>query len=335
MLKVGVIGFGGMGHGHARNYMRLSDCQLVAVADVRPEQLQGKSMEINLGTQEAVDMSAVKTYPSGDALLAAGGLDIVSVCLPTDMHSEYTVKALKAGLHVVCEKPMARSLKEADAMIRAQKKSGKLLMIGQCLRFWPCYEKVEEVYKSGEFGKLLMLNMRRVSACPRWAYQDWFHDGKRSGGALLDMHIHDTDYANYLLGVPDAVVTVGRTYDTGAIDNAVTQYIYSQGPLVMAETSWTYSGGFNMAFCAIFEKATLEMGYKDSSLRLRRPGDKDWQAVTLPAGGGHDRELAYFVECVKSGSEPVRCTPLSTRETMRIAFGEEKSALAGGKRVAL
>src|SRR5450759_3366708 len=134
-------------------------------------------------------------------------------------------------------------------------------MIAQCLRFWPCYEKVQEVYRSGELGRLLMLSMRRVSPCPGWGGADtWFKDGKRSGGCLLDMHIHDTDFANCLLGVPQAVMTTGATYATGAIDNAVTQYVYGNGLAVMAESSWAYGGGFVMSFCAIFEKATLEMG---------------------------------------------------------------------------
>jgi predicted dehydrogenase len=148
------------------------------------------------------------------------------------------------------------------------------------------------------------------------------------------MHIHDTDFANCLLGVPRAVFTVGATHRTGAIDNAVTQYLYDGKVAVMAETSWSYGHGFSMSFCAIFEDATLEMGYKDGSLRLLRAGQEP-ASVELPAAGGHEREIDYFLGCVKEGRDPERCTPFSTRETMRIALAEEASALAGGRLVEL
>jgi predicted dehydrogenase len=334
-LQVGIIGFGGMGHFHGGVYAKRQDAQLTAVADIRPEQLSGKSMEINIGTGAACDMSAVHTYTQADEMLAKEKLDLVSICLPTDLHAEYTVKALEAGCHVLCEKPMSRTLQEADAEIAAQKRSGTFLMIAQCLRFWPCYEKVAEVYNSGELGKLLMLSMRRVSGTPGWGgAQTWFRDGARSGGCLLDMHIHDTDFANSLLGVPKSVITTGNVFATGAIDNAVTQYVYDGQVAVMAETSWAYGGGFVMSFCAIFEKGTLEMGYKDNDLWLMCPGQKA-QKVELPAGGGYEREIDYFIGCIRAGRPPARCLPFSTRESMRIALAEEKSALAGGKTVRL
>jgi len=334
-LKIGIIGFGGMGHFHAACYAKRPDSQLAAVADIRPEQLTGKALEINIGTGAACDMSSVHAYTSADEMLAAEKLDLVSICLPTDLHAAYAIKALEAGCHVLCEKPMSRHLKEADAEIKAVHRTGRRLMIAQCLRFWPCYEKLATVYRSGALGRLLLLSMRRVSPCPGWGgAETWFKDGRRSGGALLDMHIHDTDFTNHLLGVPKAVVTTGAPYATGAIDNAVTQYLYDGGVAVMAETSWSYGGGFVMSFCAIFEQGTLEMGYKDSDLWLLRPGEKPLK-MELPAGDGYAREIDYFITCIQTGVEPERCLPFSTRETMRIAFAEEKSALAGGKAVKL
>ena len=335
MLKIGIIGFGGMGHVHASQYVKTPDTCLTAVADIRPEQLKGQAMELNIGPGEACDMQDVATYLSGDEMLAAEALDLVSVCLPTDIHADYTVKALTAGCHVLCEKPMSRTLAQADDAIVARDRSGKQLMVAQCLRFWPCYERLVEAYGSGEFGKLLMLSMRRVSAPPGWgAARSWFMDGTRSGGALLDMHIHDTDFANHLLGVPTAVTTVGTPHCSGAIDNAVTHYHYDGGPVVMAETSWSYSGGFKMGFCALFENATLEMGYQDDNLTLLRPGQLP-ETLELPSEGGYEREIAYLIDCIRADRKPERCTAESTRETMRIALAEEASALAGGERVAL
>jgi predicted dehydrogenase len=335
MLKVGIIGFGGMGHFHAAQYPTITEAELVAVADTRPGQLEAGSLKINLGASGCCDLSKVRTYRSADEMLARERLDAVDICLPTDLHAEYAIRALRAGCHVLCEKPMARTLPEAEAMQKAATDAGRTLMIAQCLRFWPAYVRLREAHRSGEFGRLLMLSMRRFSPVPGWGgTQSWFADGKRSGGALLDMHIHETDYVNWLLGVPNSVVTSGATFRTGAVDNAVTQYFYDGGPVVAAETSWGYGGSFSAAFCAIFEHATLEAGYKSADLALARPG-APVETVSLPARDPYREEIAYFVDCVLHGREPDTCTASSTRETIRIANAEAQSAAAGGARVML
>jgi len=335
MLRAGVIGFGGLGHVHAAAYAKRTDVQLVAVADIDPERLTGKSIKINLGENQAFDLQAVRTYRSANRMLAHEALDLVSICLPTDLHAKVAVRALQKGVHVLTEKPMSRTLRQADAAIAAQEQSGRLLMVAQCLRFWPCYERLLAAHRSGEFGRLLMLSMRRISGSPGWGgARSWFLDGRRSGGCLLDMHIHDTDFVNHLLGVPEAVVATGRSHVSGAIDNSFTQYVYPDGPVVMAEASWSYGGGFNMAFVASFERATLEMGYCDATLRVLRSGQAP-ETLELPATSAYDAEIDYFVGCIQCGKPPERCLPASTRETMRIALCEERSALAGGKRIKL
>jgi predicted dehydrogenase len=335
MLKVGIIGFGGMGHHHAARYPKIPDIELVAVADSRPGQLEASALQINLGASGVCDLSEVRTYRSTDEMLARERLDAVDICLPTDLHAEHAVKAMRAGCHVLCEKPMALTLSEADAMLKTAADTGRTLMIAQCLRFWPAYVRVREAHRSSEFGRLLLLSLRRFSPVPGWSgTMNWFADGKRSGGALHDMHIHDTDYVNWLLGVPASVVTSGATFRTGAIDNAVTQYFYEDGPVVAAETSWGYGGSFSAAFCAIFENATLETGYRSADLLLARPGAAV-ETVSLPERDPYREEIAYFVDCVLHGREPDTCTPSSTRETIRITAAEAHSAAAGGERVVL
>ena len=148
------------------------------------------------------------------------------------------------------------------------------------------------------------------------------------------MHIHDTDFANWLLGVPSAVATSCAPFRTGAIDNAVTHYLYENGPVVTGETSWGYGAGFHSALCAIFENATIETGYRSGDVTLARPGAAV-EKLELPAKDPYREEIAYFLACIREGREPENCTPFSTRETMRIALAEERSALAGGKRVTL
>ncbi len=333
-MQVGIIGFGGMGHVHAARLAGLAEVKLSAVADVRPEQLSAKSLQLNLGASGSCELAGVDTYGSGDELLAEAKLDVVHICLPTDLHAEYAIKAMEAGCHVLCEKPMARSLPETDAMLAAVRRTGRRLMIGQCLRFWPCYQRIKAAYESGEFGPLRMLAMRRVSGFPGWSARSWFADGRRSGGALLDLHVHDTDFVNWLLGCPTAVSTRGVDGGSGAIDCAATHYHYPAGPVVMAETSWNYGGGFNMAICATFEQATLEMGYRSGDTLLLRPGQPA-ETLALPNTDAYAAEIAYFLDAVRQNREPEVCRPESTRDSLRIALAEEQSALAGGAPVSL
>jgi predicted dehydrogenase len=334
VLKAAIIGFGGMGRVHARAYARRADVALVAVADERQERLDGKAVEMNIGSTGAADMAAVRAYRSGDEMLRNEKPDVVSVCVPTDLHAEFSIRAMEAGAHVLCEKPMSRTLEGADGMIAARDRTGRVLMVAQCLRFWPAYERLAECVRSGEHGKLLMLSMRRVSAPPGWSGPGtWFTDGRRSGGCLLDMHIHDTDLVNHLFGVPAAVVTAGSSCVSGAVDNSFTQYLYDGGPLVMAEASWCRAGEFRMSFDAVFERASLELG-AGGALTLTLLGQEP-AAVALPEGNGYAREIEYFLACAAEGRAPQRCLPESTRDTMRIALAEEQSALAGGARIAL
>lgn len=331
-LKAAILGFGGIGHFHATNYIGQQDVELVAVADMVPEQLEVAVAEINLGSSGESNLGALRKYTSYEALIKNERLDFIDICVPTDLHSKYAVKALKAGLPVLSEKPMGRTLAQADAMIRASEASGNLLMIGQCLRFWPCYEALKAAYDGRKYGRLLRLSMTRNSGLPH-GRDNWFRDGKRSGGALLDMHIHDTDFVNHLLGVPDAVATFGCTHYTGAIDDAVTNYIYEGGPLVSAETSWSH-GAFSMGFTAVFEDATLQVTGEVTKMTIFRL-DQEPEVVSLCEEGGHFREIAYFAKCVRQNRVPQLCDPVSTRETIRIALAEERSARNGGRRVAL
>ena len=331
-LKAAILGFGGIGHFHAANYVGQEDCELVAVADNAPEQLASSKMTINLGESGETDLSQLRKYPSYEALVRNEELDFIDICIPTDLHAKYAVKALKAGLNVLSEKPMARTLAQADAMIRAAEAGGKLLMIGQCLRFWPCYEALKAACDSGKYGKLLRLSMRRLSGLPH-GYRNWFRDGKRSGGSLLDMHIHDTDFVQHLFGTPDAVVTFGCPHGSGAIDEALTHYLYEGGPLVSAETSWSLNQ-FQMSYEAVFEEATLSVGNDPARLFIDRL-DQERETVELANQNGHAREIAYFAKCLKNG-RPVRvCDPESTRETIRIALAEERSARNGGRKIRL
>lgn len=318
-IRVALVGGGFMGRMHSEVYGALEGVELVHVCDkeiAKAEALAGAH--------------GAATSASIDEMLAAGGFDVVDICLPTDLHADYTVKALEAGKHVVCEKPMA--LKEADAerMIAAAEAADRRLMIAHCIRFWPEYEILERYVKDGSLGKLLSLNLTRYGAFPSWSSDNWLADEKRSGGGALDMHIHDTDYALYLLGEPDKIVSHGSVDERG-VSHVFTTMTFGK-TVVQLEGGWNLPSNapFKMAFRAIFEKgaAIFDAGpltiYEDG----KDPVVPEVAKMSAQGGGnisdlgGYFFELKYFYDRLRTGEALDRITPQSSRASLAATLEE-------------
>lgn len=331
-LKAALIGFGGMGHFHSTCYAKQKNLELVAICDQDPESFKKTEEEINIGASGKTDLSKIKQCYSYEELIKNVDFDVLDICLPCPLHAEYAIRAMKDGYHVICEKPMARNTKDAMQMIRTSKKTGKKLMIAQCLRFMPSYQFMKEALDNGTYGKLLRLDMRRCGSLPG---QAWYRDPAQSGGALLDLHLHDTDYINYLLGVPASVQTFGIARDTGGIDDLMTNYEYPEGPVANSEGSWC-KGTWACSTIGVFEKATVEI-YGTNTVKVFRLDVKGCEEHKFAEKDANPyfNEIAYFAECILKNQDPVRCMPESTLTSIRIAEAEEKSARARGKKVAL
>ena len=331
-LKAAILGFGGMGHVHAAAYAGQKDVELVACCDIDPAQFERKDVELNFGKSGSSDTKTLKKYLSYEDLVRAeaGKLDYIDIALPSDLHCEYAVRAMKDGFHVLCEKPMALNSADAKKMIAASKKTGKLLMIAQCLRFNDAYLVIKKAYDSGKYGKLLRLCAHRVSKQPG----GWFRDVSRSGGALMDLHLHDIDFIQFMLGVPDELISFGVTVSSGGIDDSVTNYIYKNGPVVTAAGSWARCG-WSCGMTAIFEKVTLELKNDEITLYDHKTGKTGPLKFRKSGHNHYFNEIAAFADAVRKGVTPVSATPESTCESIRIIECEQKSALAGGKRIRL
>ena len=326
-LRAALIGFGGMGHFHATQYKEQKNCELVAICDIDPEKFKKLSAEINLGNSGVADLSKVHQYLSYEELLKNETFDYLDICLPCHLHAEYAIRAMKDGKHVLCEKPMARDVRLADRMIAVSGKTRKFLMIAQCLRFEKTYSTLKKAYDSGKYGKLLRLSMTRCGGAPS---QGWYHDVKCSGGAILDLHLHDTDFINYMIGTPDAVLTSGVSRVSGGIDDLMTTYYFKNGPIVNSEGSWCRSK-WGCTTVAVFEKATLEIAAPKVIVHV--DGRKN-REIDCSGTNGYFNEIAYFCECILKNRRPSVASMESTRESIRIVLAEEKSALTG-RRVSL
>ncbi len=330
MVRVGLVGLGFMGQQHFAIYDALEGAQVVAVCDRIPERVAERAASVggNLGEATELDLSAQARYVSFDEMLEAGGLDVVDVCTPTPLHAEMTVRALEAGCHVVCEKPMARTLAQCDAMIKAAEQTGKLLLIAQCIRFWPEYEVLARMVADGDLGEVRWARFVRQSPTPTWASEGWLLDPEQSGGALLDLHIHDVDFILSVFGTPNAVFARGMNMvsEGAPVDHVETSYLY--GDMVCtAQGGWVMPDGFpfEMGFQVLGTKGLLVFSLaRDPALQFY-PADGEPMTPEYEAGTGYENELAYFVECIESGQPPERVTPQSARESVRIVKAEAES----------
>lgn len=340
MIRLALVGLGFIGQTHFRVHQQVPGVQLLAVCDKIPERVaaQVPSLAGNLGGDPTpLDLSALARFTSFAELLAAGGLDCVDLCTPTFLHADMAVQALEAGVHVICEKPMALSVADCQRMIDAARANDRSLFIAQCIRFWPAYEVAADMITRGALGRIVSAKFTRLSATPRWSESNWILDPSLSGGALLDLHIHDVDFIASVFGTPPAVFSrAANGFTVGPkVDHVLTQYLYDDFVCV-AEAGWAMPPGFPfvMAFQILGDQGLLDFALgRDPSLVLRRPNGE--QVVPeVSSETGYEREMAYFFECIESGCAPARVTPESACESVRICAAEFESAQTG-KLVAL
>ncbi|HPT77582.1 MAG TPA: Gfo/Idh/MocA family oxidoreductase [Candidatus Atribacteria bacterium] len=340
MLKTGLVGLGFMGRGHLDNLIRLTQegypVRLTAVCDIDEEKFSGKTIAGNLqiGLKE-YDFSQYALYTDFDEMLQKEELDCVIIALPTYLHKETTIKALKRGINVLCEKPMALSSADCEEMISTAEESGRKLMIGQCLRFWPAYEYLKHCVDTGKFGKAVGGYFFRGGGTPQWSYQGWMMKKDLCGGCLMDQHIHDIDMINWLFGKPLYVSTLGKNVIPGSgYDIVSTNYYYDDGKVINAQDDWTLNGdfGYEMLFRVNFERGNLE--FKNGRLKVN-PNDGKSYTPDLSAEDGYYRELIYFLDAVMNDKPILISTPESTADTIRIAEAEARSADKGGEKEAV
>ena len=335
-VKIGIIGFGFMGTTHWGVYKGLKNAKVVALADLDAAKRKGDISKVvgNIGggdNSKPIDLTGVTVYDDAMKLIREADVDLIDICVPTSDHAKLAIAALKAGKHVFCEKPLCRTAAEVKQIVAAAKKAKGFFNVGLCVRAWPEYRAAYEYFKAGKAGKMLSATFKRVSpGVDGNSWQNWYMDGKISGGALLDLHVHDTDEVNYFFDKPKAVTAVGANVvsKNGGIDHVVTTYDFGDGRLVMAEGGWEQAKGatFEMSFTIVCEKATLKLDSTGFNVFLKN-GKKLTPKLDVKNGPtGWHQELAYFVNCVQKGVKPTKYQTIdSIADTMKIVFAEEKS----------
>ena len=329
MLRIGIVGLGFMGKMHFRCYKSDTNVEVTAICDADAKQLQNSSgVAGNIsGAEDDLDLSNIALYSDLSKMLAEEKLDALSIASPTFLHASQTIEALNAGVHVFCEKPMALNSGDCREMAEVAKQSGKTLQIGHCIRFWPEYVQAKEIIDSQKYGKVLAATFQRLSLTPTWSWDNCFLDGKRSGGAMLDLHIHDTDYVQYVFGMPKEVFSRGVIGPSGEFDHTVTQYLYGNDCVITAEGGWIMAPGFGfeMSFKIMLEKATLVYSSTQEPTFRIFPIDGETIIPEIPTGDGYSFEIQHFVDTLSGKAVPSIITPEQSGDSVKIIEAEKES----------
>jgi predicted dehydrogenase len=328
-VNVAVVGLGFMGVTHLRAYLGHPLARVLAVCDPSRLPVNGVLAGVAGNIQKAGDLHVgpdVKVFRRLEDLLGEAEVDLVDICTPTPLHPAQAIAALKAGKHVLCEKPLARTAAEAREILAVAQNSPGFLMPAMCLRFWPGWRWLKDVVTAKTHGAVLAARFRRVSALPAWNRAG----GGDHGGALFDLHIHDSDFVNFLFGRPQSVFSRGVAAADGAIHHVVTQYDYPGGPAVHAEGSWLLAHGFDMAYTLYCERATLDydLARGADALVITQLGGLP-RAVPPTGTDGYEGEIDYFLGCIGLRQAPHTVTAADGLTALEICEAEEKSVRTG------
>jgi len=331
-VNVAVVGLGFMGITHIKSYQQLDNARLVAVCDAVRLPTEGVLAGVsgNIRGADAVNLGKdIRAYKKLEDLLADPTVDLIDLCVPTPLHGPQAIAALGSGKHVICEKPLARTSAVAREIVGAAKAAKGCFMPAMCMRFWPGWAWLKDLKEQGKYGKILAARFRRVSAPPGWSRDSYFK-GNDSGGALLDLHIHDTDFVQFLFGRPTAVYSTGQSRFSGAIDHVVTQYQVDGGATVYAEGSWLLTSGFGMSYTVIFEQATVDFDSARGADALHLLEEGKPAPVIRPDGvDGYVEELRYLVDSIQTGKPLTVVTAADGLSAVEICEAEEKSIQTG------
>ena len=334
MVRIGIAGIGFMGVTHYKAAQKVKGGRVTAVFTRDPKKLAGDWTRVkgNFGDSGGMqDLSRVRRYDDLGAMIADPDLDLIDICLPTTMHRDVTLDALKAGKHALVEKPIALSVRDADRMVEAARKARRRLMVGQVLRFFPEFAILKRAIEGGKFGKLLGAHFKRIISKPNWSRDNWFADLSKTGGAGVDLHIHDTDFILYLFGKPDRVFSSGMTMQ-GYVQYLTTHYLYDgRNVSVTAESGCVAQSGlpFKHGYEVFFEKGSFlyDSMYGQPILLLTADGKKTTPRLNFP--DAFVAEVQHAVDCVRKDVESPILSGASARDSLRLCLLESEAVKKG------
>jgi myo-inositol 2-dehydrogenase / D-chiro-inositol 1-dehydrogenase len=322
-FRVGIVGAGFIGEAHLAAW---------AAEGVQPQVLDRDATR----AAALAERFGVRVATSFDELL--GTVDVVDVCTPTHQHAEIAIRAAEAGRHVICEKPLARTVEDADAVVAACDRAGVRLLVGHVVRYFPEYEAAHRIVAEGGIGDPAVLRLKRASFRPRRPAGHWFFDPALSGGMVVDLMIHDFDYARWVAGEVVAVQcrSVAAERPELGVDHAYAILTHKSGAISHVTGSWAYSPPtFRTSLEIAGSRGLVE---HDSAVAppivtyLAARGSDSDATVGLPASPLAEDpfrlELREFRQSIERGIPP-RVTARDGVEALRIALAADESSRSG------
>jgi predicted dehydrogenase len=263
-------------------------------------------------------------YTDFDEMLANEKIDILDICLPTYLHADFAVKAMEKGINVITEKPISLKEEDVERVYSTAEKNGVKFMVAQVLRFWPEYLVLKDIFDTQKYGKLLSGTMIRLGGYPKWSWDGWMMDEKRSGLVPFDLHIHDLDFMVYAFGMPE----VKYQYRSKRPDQDYISLCYDFGDFsINSEASWYAADHpFTAEFRFQFEDALVsnENGRmviylrNDEKIDLSQQAEGDTGSINLPKSDAYANEIKYVFDCVVNDKPVEKIDPEELRCVLNI-----------------
>ncbi|MER3415965.1 MAG: oxidoreductase [Gemmataceae bacterium] len=333
MVRIGIAGIGFMGMIHYLAAQRVAGARVTAICTRDPKKRAGdwRGIRGNFGPEGTrLDLSGVRTWEKLEDLAADPEVDLVDICLPTHLHAQAALLFLRAGKHVLVEKPIALQAEEAAEMVRTARQCRRLLMTAQVLPFFAEFAYALEYLRSGRGGRVRAAHFERIISPPDWSAD--IADPAKTGGPIVDLHIHDTHFILLALGRPQAVFSTGVVHQ-GVVEHVATHYLFGpDGPCVTCTSGAICQKGrpFTHGYEIYCERATLlyHAGTQPVTL-LHADGH-----VETPALGGSDdpldafaREIATAVDGIAADCEPQLLSGELAALALHVCRLEEASVL--------
>ncbi|PTQ57356.1 MAG: NADH-dependent dehydrogenase [Candidatus Carbobacillus altaicus] len=316
MIGVLLVGAGIMGRVHASYYRKDQRTTIVGVVDVEEE--RGRALSDEFSVPYYNDLTS--------ALRDGAKADVVDICVPTVYHYDLILQALESGKHVIVEKPLTRTLKEAEEVIARAKRLDRKLLVGHVVRFFPEYRKARDLIAQGAIGEVKVAHVSRVGPFPK-AWRNWYADYMISGGVVLDLMIHDIDFLLWTFGDVVRIYAkglYGREY--AQLDYALVTFRFQNGVIAHLEGSWAHET-FRTRFDISGTDGVIAYdSTRDTSLVWeRRPASAAAQAgVVVPESPlmatPYERELKSFIDSLSDSTAVPAIRPEDAYEALRLSI---------------
>ncbi|NLG49901.1 MAG: Gfo/Idh/MocA family oxidoreductase [Chloroflexi bacterium] len=318
-VRLAILGAGTIGTIHALCSLEAPEATVTAVWSHTYSRAQALAQRLDCAA-----------YASLEEAVTSPDVDAVLVCTPTFLHEEHALKAIAAGKHVICEKPLARDLPSASRLIAAAQQAGVLLLVAHVVRFSPDFCQLRDAVRAGAVGQPAVVRMSRASSFPHGS-QEWHNQPALSGGVVLDMGIHDLDWLLWTFGPARRVYAKGL-YGRGldCLDYALLTIRLQNETIAHVECSWAEPEGFRVHGEIAGDAGLLDYDSLNStalSIDLRQPPETP-PGVNVPtsftAESPYVTQLRHFCRCIQGQEQPL-ITPQEAYESLRLALAALES----------